>query len=130
MRRAFGLLLCCAAVAVAPPAYPRGKADRFLRISAPASPLQVSAHPFVNVIVRFGTDQGVPDPSTFRAKLAGVNITPLFDQIVGNGKHRANSLRLEVRGKVGKHRVRDIDRLRFAAVDLPDEAPVARALSS
>jgi PKD repeat protein len=149
MCRAFGLLLCCAALALAPAADARSKGNRLLRISTPSSTVQVPAHPFVNVIVRFGTDEGTPDPSTFRAKLAGVNITPLFDQvvengtivgmrasigpallIVGSGKHRANTLRLEVRGKIGKHRVRDVDRLRFAAIDVPDEPPVARALSS
>src|SRR5262245_18313981 len=85
MRRAFGLVLCCVALAVGSLADARGKGDRLLRLAAPASPTQLHAHPFVNVIVRFWTDAGVPDPSTFRAKLAGVNITPLFDQIVENG---------------------------------------------
>src|SRR5262249_9237901 len=46
------------------------------------------------------------------------------------GNRRSNRLRIEVRGKIGKHRVRDIDRLRFAAIDMSDEPPVARALAA
>jgi PKD repeat protein len=149
MRRACLLVLCCAALLPRAAVASRGKGNRLLRIVAPASPTQVPAHPFVNVIVRFGTEAGTPDPSTFKAKIANVNITSLFDpmlengQLVGmraavgpallivtDGRHRANRLRLEIRGKVGKRRVHDIDRLRFAAIDVPDQAPVARALSS
>jgi PKD repeat protein len=149
MRFAAFLLLCTAALLHPGTADARGKGNRLLRIVTPSQPTLVPAHPFVNVIVRFGTDAGVPDPSTFRAKLGSVNVTPLFDPffengvlvgmraslgpallIVSNGKHRANSLRLEVRGKIGKHRVHDIDRFRFGAVDVPDGAPVARVLSS
>ncbi len=149
MRGACFLLVCCAALFPRAAVAGRGKANRLLRIVAPASATQVPAHPFVNVIVRFGTDAGVPDPSTFRAKLASVNITSLFDPVLENGalvgmraaigpallivtdgKHRANRLRLEVRGKIGKRRVHDVDRLRFAAVDMPDQPPIARALGS
>jgi hypothetical protein len=116
-----------------------------VHIVSPSGHAPAAAHPFVNVIARFGTDQGTPDPSTFKAKLGAVNITPLFTPIVEGGqitgmrasispalivvgRQRANQLRTEVRGRAGKHRVRDVDRLRFAAADVPDQAPQARAL--
>jgi hypothetical protein len=41
-----------------------------------------------------------------------------------------NRLRLDVRGKIAGRRVHDVDRVRFAAVDVPDGAPVARAFAS
>src|SRR5207245_8601261 len=125
----------------------KGKAaERLIAIVAPATTTKVPAHPFVNVILRFAADEN-PDPSTFRARLGGVNVTSLFDPTFENGavvgmraslgpallivgNHRSNRLRLEMRGRIGKRRVHDTDRLRFAALDVPDAAPVARALAS
>jgi len=140
------LLLLCAALLPGAAAARSSRSERLLTLVAPATATKVPAHPFVNVIVRFSAD-GQPDPSTFRATLGGVNIAPLFEPTSENGavvgmraslgpallkisNHRSNRLRLEVRGRIGKRRVRDIDRFRFAAQDMPDEAPVARALTS
>jgi hypothetical protein len=149
MRRASLVLVVCAVLAAGPPAgAARGKrGNQLLRITTPSGSGRVAAHPFVNVVLRFGNEQGTIDPATFRASLGGVNVTPLFQQITENGTvtgmraslgpallnvgtHRANRLRLEVRGRVGKKNVRDVDRLRFRAIDVPDEAPVARALAA
>jgi len=120
-------------------------ANQLMHVVEPAGRGPVHAHPFVNVIVRFGYDHGTPDPATFRARIGGVNVTPLFEPLLENGTlaglraalgpalvslgRRANRLRLEVRGKVGKRRVRDVDRVRFVADDVPDEAPVAHAIA-
>jgi len=146
MRRASALVtLCALALAVSSPAAARGKGNRLMRIVSPSGHGQAAAHPFVNVVVRFGTEEGTPDPSTFKARLGGVNVTPLFESVVENGKitgmraaispallitgpQRANRLRLEVRGRAGKHRLHDIDRLRFAAADVADQPPVANLL--
>src|SRR5581483_1632894 len=118
---------------------------------APGAKTNVPAHPFVNVVVGIGaTDKAEPDPSTFRARMGGVNITPLFTPITAAdgtivgmraavgpallnvGTHRSNRLRIDVHGRArkGGARVRDIDRFRFRAVDVADAPPVARALSA
>src|SRR5439155_6494758 len=74
-------------------------------------------------------------------------VTPLFDPTFDNGavvgmraslgpallvigNHRSNKLRLDVRGRIGKKRAHDVDRVRFAALDVADQAPIARALAS
>src|SRR5213593_1402625 len=56
------------------------KNNDLLRVVTPAAGKTVGAHPFVNIIVGFGTTpNGAPaDPSTFRARLGRVDITPLF----------------------------------------------------
>src|SRR5258706_16476535 len=56
------------------------KNNDLLRVVSPAARKTVAAHPFVNIIVGFGsTPDGAPaDPATFRAKLGRVDITPLF----------------------------------------------------
>ncbi|HYR95844.1 MAG TPA: PKD domain-containing protein, partial [Candidatus Binatus sp.] len=150
MRRASGLLLlACAGLLAAPADASRGKANQLLRIISPAGRGRVAAHPFVNVIVRFGTGNTVADPATFRARLGGVNVTSLFDPILAGGAivgmraalgpallnvdtHRGNRLRIDVRGTAGKgrrNRIRDVDRIRFRATDATDQAPIARALA-
>src|SRR5438874_12707524 len=128
MRHGQVLLLLCATLLPVPAGGRASKAERLLTLVAPATTRKVPAHPFVNVIVRFSSDLR-PDPTTFRARLGGTNVTSLFDRTVENGvvvgmraslgpallvisDHRANRLRLEVRGRIGKHRVRDLDRLR------------------
>ena len=98
-----------------------------------------NAHPFVNVIVTFGRlSDGVPaDPATFRAKLGREDLTKSFVPTYANGQQTGvrakleanrvklgrrprNVLRLSVQseptGKKGG-RVRDIDRLRFGALE-------------
>src|SRR5213594_1567674 len=147
MHRAVALLVCCAVVLPAP-AGARTKANQLLRATEPAGRAVVSAHPFVNVVLRFGSgSEGTANPASFRARLGGVNVTPLFAPFTENGavvgvraalgpallapgSHRANRLRAEVRGRSPKGRpIRDVDVLRFRSVDMPDQAPVARALA-
>jgi len=148
MRRVSFLVLAFAALIASPADAARGKkGNQLLRITTPSGTSRVAAHPFVNVVVRFGLETGTVDAGSFKANLAGVNVTPLFTPITENGAvtgmraaigpallriggHRANRLRLEVRGRVGKRAVRDVDRLRFRAMDVPDEAPVARVLAA
>jgi hypothetical protein len=142
------VLVACAGLLVAPAAAAQKRSNQLLRVIAPAGRGRVAAHPFVNVIARFGTGTVTADPSTFRARLGGVNVTPLFDPIVEGGAvvgmraalgpallnvdtHRGNRLRVEVRGTGGKGHthLHDVDRIRFRASDAVDQAPVARALT-
>ncbi len=141
------LLLCCAVLLPAPVDAARAKSNQLLRVIEPAGRAVASAHPFVNVVVRFGTGQeGTADPASFHARLGGVNVRSLFTPISENsavvgmraalgaallvpGTRRANRLRIEVRGRNPQgRRIRDADVLRFRSVQRPDEAPVAHAL--
>ena len=149
MHRALIVLFCSTVLSPAPvsAARARRKPNQLLRVIEPAGRAVVSAHPFINVIVRFGTGtEGSADPATFRARLKGVNVTPLFQPIMEDGTvagmraalgparlnlgpRRANRLRLAVRGRSPNGRpIRDVDVVRFRAADMPDQAPVARAL--
>jgi len=148
MNRAVTLLLCCAVFLPAPASAARAKANQLLRVVEPAGRTVASAHPFVNVEFRFGTGaEGTADPASFRARLGGVNVTPLFAPMTENGavvgvraalgpallvpgSRRANRLRAQVRGRSPKgRRIHDMDVMRFRAADMPDGAPVARALA-
>jgi hypothetical protein len=123
-----------------------GGANQLLQVISPAVRGSAPAHPFVNVIVSLGSAKGVdPDPSTFRARLGRVDVTPLFRQITSNGKvvrlhgeiapallrvgrGRSNRLRFEVLSAPRRRgRLRDIDQFRFRAVDAPNQAPTAHA---
>src|SRR5262249_38620924 len=55
---------------------------------------------------------------------------PLSPALLIIGPQRATRLRLEVRGRSGKHRLHDVDRLRFAAADVADQAPIANLLAA
>src|SRR5713226_3814420 len=146
MHRALPLLLCCAVLLPAPASAARKRFNQLLRVTEPAGRKVASAHTFVNVVVRFGTGpEGTVDPASFRARLGGVNVTPLFRQTVENGEvtgmraalgpallapgaRRANRLRMQVRGRSPKGRpIHDADLLRFRSADMPDQAPVAHA---
>jgi PKD repeat protein len=127
----------------------RVKKNGLVRVVAPVAKGTALAHPFVNVIVSFGhASNGTPaDPGSFKAQLGRRNITRLFAPIEVNGtvvgmrakvdqpmlrisQRAANRLRFTVRG-IGKgRRLRDIDRLRFRAVDGPNTPPEARAATS
>src|SRR5579871_4886780 len=127
----------------------RQRVNQLLRVVTPANRSSAAAHPFVNVVVRFGSAGKVPaDPTTFRASIGRHDITPLFtretdasgavigmraeiDRSVLHVGRRANRLRLVVQARAtGKGRpLRDIDRLRFHAFDAPDRAPVAHLLA-
>ncbi len=150
MRRASALVLLAAALASAGPAHAkRKKGDQLLRVVAPVARRTAPAHPFVNVIVRFAAAvDGTPvDPATFRARIGKhpLALTPIVEsgQTVGMrgtiaqdllklGPRRNNRLRLEVRTmpKPGKPKgIRDVDRVRFRAVEAANEPPVARLLT-
>src|SRR5262249_49665094 len=164
MRRAPVVLVCCAVLLAIPALGARGghgggtrgnsgngpgghaSGERLLRFGPPSGGrVKVAAPPFVNVIIRLGTTGATADESSFRARLGGVDVTPLFQPMLDQGQlvgmraalgpallnvgHGANRLRLDVRGRVGKRRVHDIDRVRFAAVASADRAPIAHALA-
>src|SRR5439155_6024074 len=86
MNRAATLLLCCAVFLPAPVSAARAKTNQLLRVVEPAGRTVASAHPFVNVEFRFGIGaEGTADPASFRARLGGVNVTPLFAPMTENG---------------------------------------------
>jgi len=154
MQRATMLLLATAVV-VAPPAHAgRHARNGLLRVVAPPVGAAAPAHPFVNVIVRFGRagNGAAADPATFRAHLGHREITKLFTEIVEDdvvvgkraalepplvhvGRGAANRLHLTVqalppaRGNGHGRRLRDVDRIRFRAVEAEDQPPVARAVA-
>jgi hypothetical protein len=117
-------------------------------VVTPAARQSVPAHPWVNVIVRFGTaaNGAVVDPSTFHARLGHKDVTELFDDFVENGvvvgkraalrngivaakKSARNVVRFKVRSLPfrGKKRLRDTDHVRFAAFTADNQPPNARA---
>jgi len=149
MFRASTLVLVGLTLAAAAPAHARRKASHdLLRVIAPVSRATAPAHPFVNVIVRFGVaaDGSSADASTFRARLGktALRLDPIVedDKTVGMrgtieagllklGPRRTNRLRLEVRSvaKPGRPKgIRDVDRVRFRAVEAENQAPTARLL--
>jgi hypothetical protein len=151
MGRLHRLVLALAlATASAAPAYggDRG-ANQLLRVVSPAPRQRARAHPFVNVVLGFGTTpQGVPaDPSTFRARMGRVDVTRLFRPVEDRGRvvgmrgqigpallrvgGGSNRIRFEVRSpRTPKGRVlRDVDRLRFRADEVDNEPPEVRLVS-
>jgi hypothetical protein len=147
MRRglALGLLLVTASIADA--GRQRAAGEDLLQVIAPTSRAVANAHPHVNVLVGFGSAKdGTPaDPSTFRAKFNGRDVTGDFLPLLSGGVQTGvratiparllklshaprNRLRLSVQGVRGSGkgaRVRDVDRLRFGAADGPNQPPVA-----
>lgn len=146
MGRRITLLLLTAALAAPPSASARG-ANNLLRVVTPVTRSAVSAHPFVNVIIGFGTtDAGVPaDPATLRVRLGRIDVTPLFrpthdergavsgmraelgPALLRIGLGGTNRLRFDVRSpRDGRGRtVRDVDRVRFRAADAANQPPEA-----
>ncbi|HWP67061.1 MAG TPA: PKD domain-containing protein [Candidatus Limnocylindria bacterium] len=137
-------------VLLAPDAGARRAPERLLRILTPAPRSTAAAHPHVNVVVEFVPTAGgtVPDATTFRARLNGVDVTDRFtplapDEIAGVSGVRAaleqdvlrvganNKLRLRVRAAAtaGKppRRAKGRARVRFTAEPRENQAPVARA---
>src|SRR5258705_5214113 len=125
----------------------RGAGEELIRVVSPTSRNVASAHPHVNVLVALGTAKdGTPaDPSTFRAKLNGLDVTrdfrPTFTGDVQTGLRAElpqaslrlanaprNRLRLSIQAQKrtgpGK-RARDVDRVRFGAADTPNQPPIA-----
>jgi PKD repeat protein len=136
---------------VPPGADARPSGDALVQVLTPTPKSSVPAHPHVNVVVLFGTtpDGAVPDPATFRARLNGADVTGRFealadgelggavglravldDTVVRTGA--SNRLRVRVRSEpftqgARTRRVKDRERVRFAAAERPNEPPVARA---
>lgn len=123
--------------------------DTLVQVVAPLQRGEAAAHPFVNVIVRFGASSNGADadPASFRARVGGHNVTDAFVDEIENGKvigKRARlqepdiqnghkqKLRLSVRsvpkqqGKGSKTRVyRDTDVVKFKPVEAANGAPTA-----
>jgi len=129
------------------------KVDRknLLQVLSPSVRGGASAHPFINVIVSLGhmSNGAASDPTTFRARLNGRNISKLFEDVSDGttvtGKRAAvepplfhegkNLLRIDVRSlpfKSGHHTraVRDVDQLRFKAFAGTNQPPHAQATAS
>jgi len=146
-RPSFALaFLACLAAAAPAAAAKASRGENLLHVVTPTAGGTARAHPFVNVVARFRSARGVgPDPTTFRAKLGRRDVTALFADVVENGVvtgkraelanhllhvgHGVNRLRLTVRSAAtGKRkRLRDVDRIRFRAIDAPNQAPHAQA---
>src|SRR6185503_14130646 len=125
----------------------RATGEELIQVVAPTSRAVAAAHPHVNVILSFGTAKdGTPaEPSTFRAKLNGKDVTDTFHPIVTNGVETGlraelpqtalrrgnrprNRLRLAIQGVktpgAKGPRPRDVDRVRFGAADSVNQPPV------
>ena len=108
--------------------------NSLLSLAEPNPGEPANAHPFVNVVVLFGRlSDGTPaDAATFKAKMGRDDITKDFTPVsdsrgtqigvrakiaahrVKLGRRPRNVLRLSVLAvKVGKKRVKDVDRVRF-----------------
>jgi hypothetical protein len=139
MRRALAFLLVVVALPVAGHARRRPR-ESLVSVASPANRSTASAHPWVNVIVSLSSNA---DPATFRAHFGRKEVTSLFqpDPVKGPKALRAelpanmvrlgrrfNQLRMSVRAKkTGRAKPkRDIDRLRFRAVETPDRRPIAQ----
>jgi hypothetical protein len=142
------LVAVCAALLLLGPGTgdSRNKKQRgvtLMTVVTPASRATVSAHPFVNVVLRLDPSA---DPKTFRARLGSHDITSLFGPATDNngnqiglraklprqdlrtGRRRSNRLRLLILAKHtgSKGRApRQIVRIRFHAEDRPNQPPTA-----
>ncbi len=125
----------------------RRRTNALLRVVTPVDHGTVPAHPFVNVIVRFGNaGSGAADPATFHAHLDGRDVTGRFTPIVDAGAtvgmrarldrallapgRHANQLRLAVASQGGGKPVRDVDRVRFHVTEAPDRPPIPALVAS
>jgi phage baseplate assembly protein gpV len=123
------------------------RTKNLLSVVTPTRQEPARAHPFVNLIVLFGSlSDGTPaDPGTFHARIGHQDITDRFEPYLdANGRqiglratldpsmvklgHRPrNHVRLSIEaakasGTKGP-RLGDVDRLRFGAVEVPDSPP-------
>lgn len=138
------LALCAALLLLFAPADAkrRSRAPQLLQILTPAGRASAPAHPDVNIVVPFTSNA---DPQTFRARLAGRDITERFTPVVEQGKQvgmrasiphdrlrlgrrRSNRLDVLIREQKGSgkgRRARQIVHLRFRAVEAANQPPVA-----
>ena len=129
----------------------RPSGDALMEVLTPPAKSTIPAHPHVNVVVVFGTtpDGAAPDPTSFRARLNGTDVTSRFapladgelggamglraaldDAVVRSGG--SNRLRVRLRSlpftdRTHPHRVKDRERIRFTVEPRPNEPPVAHA---
>src|SRR5262245_32526574 len=125
----------------------RNSAPQLLQVLTPAGRATVPAHPDVNVIVRFpGSGANtLADPSSFRARLGGHDITSQFQPLIEGGAQvgvrasiprdrlkighrRMNRLRVLVRSRQSdakKRNNRQVVSVRFRAVETANQPPVA-----
>lgn len=122
--------------------------DALMQIVSPVGK-RVPAHPHVNILVTFGSAEGIPaDLGTFRARIGRRDLTADFTPITDStgrvtgmrgrlekgdikiGRRRTNRIRFSVEGQSApgakkKSKIRDIDRIRFRALEADNLAPVA-----
>ncbi len=142
--RPAALAAVCAALLILGPADAkrRSKAPQLLQVLTPAGRASAPAHPDVNIVVRF---TGNADPATFRARLAGRDITDRFKPLLEQGqqvgmrasiprerlrlgRRRSNRLHILVRAMKGSDKgrpPRQLVHLRFRAVETANQPPVA-----
>jgi hypothetical protein len=116
--------------------------NSLLSVAEPIPGQPANAHPFVNVVVLFGrlSDGSEADPATFKAKMGRDDITDHFTPVccdargrqsgvrakieaarVKLGRRPRNVLRLSIQAvKTGKKRIKDVDRVRFGALEGPN----------
>ncbi len=142
------LTLSCFDVGVADARKTKLLKNSLLSVVDPHPGEPANAHPFVNVIVLFGRlSDGTPaDPASFKAKMGREDITSSFVPTYANGQQNGvrtkldasrvklgrrprNVLRLSVlsqpTGKKGA-RAKDVDRLRFGALEGENKLCVAQ----
>lgn len=138
------------AAPVAPAAGQKVLTESLLSVVTPEHKGVARAHPWVNIEIQLGTtSDGVPaNPTTFKAKLGGCDLTDLFQDfqhgtVVGkharlpqdlggrcrlkNGSRPRNRLKFKVRAEPsgGKGRRKaDLDRVRFGVLEVENQAPV------
>lgn len=147
MRRAVRLVAICAVMLLLGPsagtARSRKAAVELMTVVTPAARATVSAHPFVNIVVRLASNA---DPGSFRARLGSRDISSLFEPMtntngeqlgvraklprdrIRTGRRRSNRLRLLVQIKQPRSKgrgQRQIVRIRFHAEDRPNQPPTA-----
>jgi len=130
-------------------AFARPHRDVLVNVISPAAGATVSAHPFVNVVLRFEPPtscSGTVDPKRLRVRVGRTDVTPFFDDETVNGNivgvrarigasllkaGRMNRLRVTVGtracrdGKGHFHYLRDRVKVRFQVGEHDDQAPVA-----
>lgn len=145
MYRALALVVLLLTLSIGGAASTRRPRNELLRVVTPVRKETATAHPFVNVSARFGSPAGMTvDTTTFRARMGGQDITDRFSPIIENGVvvgmrapigppvlrvgRGANQLRLSIKGTDRGRPVKDVDRVRFRAVEGPNHPPIARVV--
>ncbi len=153
LRVLLGVVLACLPLVLPASARTtRVNTKNLMHVVTPSSHGTASAHPFINVIVRFGTlDDGTPaDSGTFKARIRAFDVTADFHPIVENGQttgmratlaeplirvggNARNRIRFAIRSvatsidkKSHPRTFREVDRLPFRATRAADNPPSCR----